>query len=68
MKYSDLIKFYGTESRAATAGKYDRQRVYAWRNAPRIPTDCQIRYEVLTVGKLRADVPETFRRICAHLI
>ena len=61
MTYDELIEHYGGESKAATARGIDRQRVHGWKGRDRIPTDDQIEYEVLTGGKLRADIPDQVR-------
>jgi hypothetical protein len=61
MTYDEIIEYYGGESKAATARGIDRQRVHGWKGRERIPTDDQIEYEVLTGGKLRADLPKQVR-------
>lgn len=61
MTYDELIAHYGSESEAARARNIDRQRVHGWKNRPRIPTDDQIEYEVLTSGTLKADLPDSVR-------
>ena len=62
MTYEELIAHYGTPAAAAAARDIDRQRVHGWKCRDRIPTDDQIEYEVLTGGKLRADVPPEIRK------
>ena len=61
MTYDELIAHYGSEAEAARARSIDRQRVHGWKSRPRIPTDDQIAYEVLTSGELKADLPDQVR-------
>jgi hypothetical protein len=65
MTYDDLIKHYGTPTKAGEALglKNPRQMLYSWRN--RVPIDRQIEYEVATGGKLKADLPKIVRRSAA---
>ena len=60
-----LIKHYGSAAKAAAALGTDRQVVHGWKKRGSIPLDQQCRYEVLTEGKLIADVPEGFRESVA---
>lgn len=62
MTYKELLAYYKTETKAATARGIDRQRVHGWKERGRIPTDDQLQYEVLTGGKLLADIPVEVRR------
>jgi hypothetical protein len=62
MKYADIIDFYGSGAAAAEAVGVSRQTVHRWKRIPRIPTDPQLRYELLTRGALRADLPPKIRR------
>lgn len=62
MTYDDIIEHYGSEAKAAAARGIDRQRVHGWKKRPRVPTDDQIEYEVLTSGELKADLPQAVRR------
>lgn len=65
MTYDDLIYHYGTEAAAAAARGLDRQRVHSWKKRPRIPTDDQIEYEIVSGGVLKADLPEQVRGAAA---
>lgn len=60
MKYSDLIKHYGSEAKAAREIGKNRQTVNRWKKA--IPLDEQIKIEVLLNGSLRADLPKIVRK------
>ena len=62
MTYDEIIKHYGSEAEAARARDIDRQRVHGWKKRDRIPTDDQIEYEILTSGKLLADIPKALRK------
>lgn len=62
MTYEELIAFYGTPAAAAAARGIDRQRVHGWKARERIPTDDQIEYELVSGGKLRADLPNEVRK------
>lgn len=65
MTPNQLIKHYGSAAKAAAALGADRQIVHGWKKRGSIPLDHQCTYEVLTDGKLRADVPEGFREVAA---
>jgi len=60
MTYDDLIQHYGTEAEAARARDVPRQTVHRWKNRT-IPLDQQVAYELLTEGKLKAELPEQVR-------
>lgn len=62
MTYDDLIAHYGTPAAAAAARGLDRQRVFGWKQRNRIPLEEQVEYEVVTEGKLRADLPDSVRQ------
>jgi hypothetical protein len=65
MNYKTLIRYYGTQSEAARAIDTDRQMVFNWGKAGRIPLDKQVLYEAATQGELKADLPQYFRRQAA---
>lgn len=54
MNYASLVSHYGGLSKAAEALELDRRTVHAW-SKRRIPSKWQVKVEVLTDGKLRAD-------------
>ncbi len=55
MKYAQLVAHFGGPTKAAKAlGIQDRRRVHAW-STRRIPAKWQVKVEVITDGKLRAD-------------
>lgn len=60
MTYEDLCSHFGNANRAASSLNMHRQRVYRWKQG--IPRDVQIEIEVLTEGKLKADVPQQIRQ------
>ncbi len=53
MRYSDLIKHYGTVAEAAKKLGFTRAAIYYWRNNT-IPKRTQGLIESLTGGKLKA--------------
>lgn len=63
MKPSDLLKHYRTKARIARAGNVDRQVVQGWFERGSIPLDQQTKFEVDTLGKLKANVSDEFRRV-----
>lgn len=65
MTYEDLIAHYKAPAKAAAARGIDRQVVHGWKLRGRIPLDEQVQYEMLTDGKLKADLPEGFREQAA---
>ena len=60
MNYSDLTRHYGSDSAAAKALGYDRQRIHAYRKGE-IPLAVQVEYEIDSEGKLKADMPKCIR-------
>lgn len=62
MTPKQLIDHFGTPAKAAAARGLDRQIVHGWQKRKSIPIEQQIAYEVVTDGKLRADLPEQVRQ------
>lgn len=52
--YAELIKFYGSQGKAAKALRLSQPAVWEWQHAT-IPYDRQCQIEVNTRGKLKAD-------------
>lgn len=63
MTLKDLIKQYGSQAAAARQLKMHRQRVSRW--ADGIPLDAQIEIELMTKGRLKANLPRQLRRATA---
>lgn len=61
MTYDDLIEHYGNESDAARALGVPRQTVHRWKKAGTVPLEQQVKYEVASEGKLKADLPDSVR-------
>lgn len=61
MNYQDLIEHFGTEAKAAAARNIPRQNVHAWKRTGNIPLEQQVQWELVTSGKLRADLPDEIR-------
>lgn len=66
MTYDDLIKYYGTPTKAGEAIglKHPRQTLYNWRSGG-VPLEQQLKYETNTAGKLKADLPKETRKVIA---
>jgi hypothetical protein len=62
MTYDQLVRYYGTPIAAAKARRIDRQRVHGWKKRGSIPLTDQVEYEVVTGGRLKADLPRAVRR------
>lgn len=63
MTYDDLLKHFGSEVEIQRALELEhRQTVNKWKGMKRIPTDHQIKAEVVTGGKLKADLPPEIRK------
>jgi len=63
MKYSDILKYYGSEASAARAIGESRQRVHRWKETGNVPMIMQIRFEEVSHRKLRADISEKTRKM-----
>ena len=61
MTYDQLISYYGTPAKAASARGLDRQLLHGWKTRGSIPIEQQIEYEVASGGALRADLPAEVR-------
>lgn len=56
MTFNDLCSHFGTGSAAARFLGISRQTLQNWKTRGRIPFDQQYRIQLLTKGKLKADV------------
>ena len=63
MTCNQVLRKYGFKSAIAHALNIDRQVVQGWYDRGNIPLEPQMRLEVLSRGKLKADVGEDFRKI-----
>jgi hypothetical protein len=64
MTYDDLLDEFKSEAAIQRAlGIKHRQTVNKWKEMDRIPTDHQITAEVVTRGKLKADLSDEQRRV-----
>jgi hypothetical protein len=57
MTYDDLIEFYGTQEAAAGALGIKQPSVADWKKGG-IPEPRQAQYQIITNGKLKADIPQ----------
>jgi hypothetical protein len=61
MTVDDLKAFYGTQAAAADAIDVSPQAVSLWVDKG-IPLDYQVRWEVVSGGRLKADLPRIVRQ------
>lgn len=57
MTYADLINFYGSQGAAARALGLAQSSVWEWQEKG-VPLPRQAQYQLITRGKLKADLPE----------
>ena len=62
MNPKDLIEFYGTQVAAARARNLDKQLIHGWIKRGSIPLAQQCKYEVVSGGQLKADIPPELRQ------
>lgn len=61
MTFKQIISFWGGVDAARKAlGLKSRQTLYNWRDKG-IPLEAQVNVEVITAGKLKADLPQQIR-------
>jgi DNA-binding transcriptional regulator YdaS (Cro superfamily) len=65
MNYADLIKYFESQGAAARALGISQPSVCDWQDKG-IPLTRQLEIELLTKGKLRADISEDLRRVLAR--
>lgn len=61
MRPKDVTSFFSTQIEAARAIGVSKQAISSWIRRKKIPIDQQIKLEIASKGKLRADVPDEFR-------
>lgn len=64
MTVDDLKAFYGTQEKAADAIEVSKQAVSLWARKG-IPLDYQVKWEVVSEGALKADLPAIVRESAA---
>jgi hypothetical protein len=52
--YNDVVKFYGTASKASRATGVSKQAISSWKVRGRIPFEAQYKIQLKTRGKLKA--------------
>ncbi len=61
MNIEQLTRHYGTQAKAAEAIEVTPQAVSKWKDQGAIPIEYQIRWEIESGGKVKADLPKAIR-------